>query len=111
MVSGADKHHIRFIGKMILRFRGFTGQMRINTFACGRLRKSLRIAATPGSVFNFAFKIADNSRLMVKYHLDTFRQLRQCLRGFQTTCIQQVLFVGLSFEHPIEFLGQLRVTA
>ncbi|SKO85857.1 Uncharacterised protein [Mycobacteroides abscessus subsp. massiliense] len=76
MVAGADKCHTCFIGKMILRFRNFTGQIRIDTFVYGRLKKSLRTAAAPGNTFDFAVKITDNGRLAAEYLLNAFRQLR-----------------------------------
>ena len=110
-MAGTDKCHTCFIGKMILRFGNFTGQIRIDTFVYGRLKKSLRTAAAPGNTFDFTFKIADNGRLATEYRLNAFRLLRQCLRSFQTACIQQVLLAELFFEHPIEFLGQLCVIA
>ena len=73
MMAGADKCHTRFIGKMILRFGNFTGQIRIDTFVYGCLKKSLRTSATPGNAFDFSFKIADNGRLAAEYRLNAFR--------------------------------------
>lgn len=111
MVSRADKGNACFIGKMKLRFRDFSGQISIDAFVYGRLKKSLRSAGTPCNAFNFARHITDGYGLPLQYCSNVLQPFSQSLRLFQTTYIQQVLFAKLLFHFPAQLFSKLRVVA
>ena len=106
MVSRADKGNACFIGKVKLRFRDFSGQISIDTFVYGRLKKSLRTAGTPCDAFDFARHIADGYGLPPQRCSNVLQPFSQSLRRFQTTYIQQVLFSELPFDFPTQLIGK-----
>lgn len=111
MVSRADKRNACFIGKVKLGFRDFSGQISIDAFVYGRLKKSLRTAGTPCNAFDFARHIADGYGLPPQRCSNVLQPFSQSLRRFQTTYIQQVLFAEPPFDFPTQLIGKLRVVA